>query len=59
MKHKGITPKGHCFFCDDLTEYAVGKIPICEYCGHKLLEHLEKSREIIHRYENRDEDEQK
>ena len=46
-----MIPKGHCFFCDDLTEHTVGKIPICEFCGHELLIHLEKSQKTIHKYE--------
>jgi len=31
-----MTPKGHCFFCDCLTERAVGKIAICVDCMDDL-----------------------
>lgn len=56
-KRKGITPKGHCFFCECLTEHAVGKIPICDLCGHDLLEFLERSREAVYKYQHIDEEE--
>ena len=52
-----MTPRGHCFFCGDLAEHAVGKIPICEYCGHDLLDFLQKSQKEIHRQEAIDDDE--
>lgn len=45
MKH--MTPKGHCFFCNSLTEHAVGKIPICEYCADKLGHLIDKSHNIL------------
>lgn len=49
-----MTPRGHCFFCGDLTEYAVGKIPICEYCGDELFAYLNKAHKIIQQYEDDD-----
>ena len=52
-KHK-MVPKGHCFFCDDLTEQLIGKRPVCEYCQDKLYHSLQNSHEILcelHDYE--------
>lgn len=41
-----MIPKGHCFFCNCLTEYAIGKIPICEDCMDELYHKIFHS----HRY---------
>jgi hypothetical protein len=38
-----MTPKGHCFFCGDLTEKSIGKIPMCEFCMDELYHGIHKA----------------
>ncbi len=42
-----MTPVGHCFFCDDLTDRSVGKIVICEFCMDELYHVIYHAHETL------------